>query len=422
MSAMMAINQHTTSPGQGNRNMSVSTPSREALDKRFKGTVERVKESLPAFTEVWEDMMKANLQLAKDRDCARKDANEARERIYELEDEIQNLRRELEQVKTEYSKERDACSFFSKEKSQLTHELKGCRDDINMLKQQNATLNQEYQRVTAQKAELERQLETIRSKPINHDFNHRVDAAKSQPLNTLNIPNIPQSYAADRSLQANIRPVQETSSVIRPPNFSSNGADSQICSYSFGQLPVGSERNIVQSGFSTTRPPNMTTNQPSASGSSNPSPTLAGPNIPQSSLKIIERLKRFDKLRSWSDEKLNDMIVKCKRDQYGGHFGRMKMVDVVKAVAEFIEATYESGLGLPPSINSTLPAPENQQQSLEGCPICLEKLEMTGKLTTKLECGHQFHQGCLEQWHEQVRECPICRRVALSKKEFPPLN
>jgi hypothetical protein len=40
--------------------------------------------------------------------------------------------------------------------------------------------------------------------------------------------------------------------------------------------------------------------------------------------------------------------------------------------------------------------------NVERCGICLENS------TYKLECGHIFHEKCMEQW-KQYNSCPICR-------------
>ena len=46
----------------------------------------------------------------------------------------------------------------------------------------------------------------------------------------------------------------------------------------------------------------------------------------------------------------------------------------------------------------------------EDCPICTEKLENTER--TIAQCGHMFHEDCLDEWREQPgRTCPMCRGV-----------
>eukprot|EP00826_Nyctotherus_ovalis_P010774 TRINITY_DN12822_c0_g1_i19.p1 TRINITY_DN12822_c0_g1~~TRINITY_DN12822_c0_g1_i19.p1 ORF type:complete len:403 (+),score=94.44 TRINITY_DN12822_c0_g1_i19:516-1724(+) len=58
---------------------------------------------------------------------------------------------------------------------------------------------------------------------------------------------------------------------------------------------------------------------------------------------------------------------------------------------------------------------------LLDCPICLVNLahvpEGEGTVNTYMEtpCGHKFHKGCLEQWMEHRRLCPVCRAL------LPPL-
>lgn len=40
------------------------------------------------------------------------------------------------------------------------------------------------------------------------------------------------------------------------------------------------------------------------------------------------------------------------------------------------------------------------------CPICL--VEMSTK-TLKLNCGHEFHEYCIEKWFKKSKTCPTCR-------------
>ena len=47
----------------------------------------------------------------------------------------------------------------------------------------------------------------------------------------------------------------------------------------------------------------------------------------------------------------------------------------------------------------------------ENCAICLDVME-DGTTWHKIECGHQFHPGCLTDWlQKQCRlpRCPLCR-------------
>tara|TARA_B100000787_G_scaffold23719_1_gene15917 strand:+ start:519 stop:1067 length:549 start_codon:yes stop_codon:yes gene_type:complete len=49
--------------------------------------------------------------------------------------------------------------------------------------------------------------------------------------------------------------------------------------------------------------------------------------------------------------------------------------------------------------------------STESCAICLDAME-DGATWHKIECGHQFHPGCLTDWlQKQCRlpRCPLCR-------------
>jgi hypothetical protein len=48
------------------------------------------------------------------------------------------------------------------------------------------------------------------------------------------------------------------------------------------------------------------------------------------------------------------------------------------------------------------------------CAICLST-EQGSDVQQTLLCGHVFHVHCLEQWIEINHNCPLCRRVCVSK-------
>ena len=64
------------------------------------------------------------------------------------------------------------------------------------------------------------------------------------------------------------------------------------------------------------------------------------------------------------------------------------------------------------------------------CPICLEGFSGNAQLGKKvtLDCRHQFHDDCMNRWFASTggapgaASCPICRKPALSKDEFPTLG
>ena len=65
---------------------------------------------------------------------------------------------------------------------------------------------------------------------------------------------------------------------------------------------------------------------------------------------------------------------------------------------------------------------DNEDSSLldsETCSICLSKINKKYYIT---ECGHLYHQKCLNRWHQIQKdnlECPVCREV-ITKLE--PIN
>ncbi|KAJ8763539.1 hypothetical protein K2173_002422 [Erythroxylum novogranatense] len=52
------------------------------------------------------------------------------------------------------------------------------------------------------------------------------------------------------------------------------------------------------------------------------------------------------------------------------------------------------------------------QADLEPCCICQEEY-VNGEDLGMLECGHDFHSGCIKQWLMHKNLCPICKMTAL---------
>jgi len=51
---------------------------------------------------------------------------------------------------------------------------------------------------------------------------------------------------------------------------------------------------------------------------------------------------------------------------------------------------------------------------VEPCCVCQEEYK-DGEDIGTLECGHEFHSGCIKQWLLQKNLCPICKTAALNK-------
>jgi hypothetical protein len=55
-------------------------------------------------------------------------------------------------------------------------------------------------------------------------------------------------------------------------------------------------------------------------------------------------------------------------------------------------------------------APPNRVANAVICAICL--LECVG-LVKRLECGHQYHADCIDNWLKRQNTCALCRRPAI---------
>ncbi|KAM3340178.1 E3 ubiquitin-protein ligase MPSR1-like [Capsicum galapagoense] len=46
----------------------------------------------------------------------------------------------------------------------------------------------------------------------------------------------------------------------------------------------------------------------------------------------------------------------------------------------------------------------------ETCAICLSEFEHE-KVIGSLQCGHEYHVGCIKQWLLMKKDCPVCRAL-----------
>lgn len=47
------------------------------------------------------------------------------------------------------------------------------------------------------------------------------------------------------------------------------------------------------------------------------------------------------------------------------------------------------------------------------CAICTETYQKNDSLSKFDECGHHFHNGCIQKWCESNKTCPLCRKIIL---------
>merc|ERR1712196_264281 len=55
----------------------------------------------------------------------------------------------------------------------------------------------------------------------------------------------------------------------------------------------------------------------------------------------------------------------------------------------------------------------------DPCPICYEPFVSTA-VTTKLPCGHRYHNQCIKKWLGKKNSCPTCRS-SLRRDDLWPL-
>lgn len=69
----------------------------------------------------------------------------------------------------------------------------------------------------------------------------------------------------------------------------------------------------------------------------------------------------------------------------------------------------------------TTPKTEETDETVESdsekdmCSICYNKIEKNSE--KMLDCGHKYHECCIDTWLKESKTCPICREPCLSEFE-----
>lgn len=62
--------------------------------------------------------------------------------------------------------------------------------------------------------------------------------------------------------------------------------------------------------------------------------------------------------------------------------------------------------------NLTYVDPRDVRIETDSCPICLSDWrELDGNLLVESECGHYFHEHCINEWFQTRFDCPMCRVI-----------
>jgi hypothetical protein len=47
------------------------------------------------------------------------------------------------------------------------------------------------------------------------------------------------------------------------------------------------------------------------------------------------------------------------------------------------------------------------------CPICFDSFGISNRFKVLGECGHEYHDGCINKWLEDEKVCPVCKANVL---------
>lgn len=64
------------------------------------------------------------------------------------------------------------------------------------------------------------------------------------------------------------------------------------------------------------------------------------------------------------------------------------------------------------NVNTSISIYLRGNNPLERCSICYEYLR-SFQIVRELNCGHKFHQKCVDKWFENKDTCPLCRYCLL---------
>ncbi|ESO97436.1 hypothetical protein LOTGIDRAFT_231602 [Lottia gigantea] len=101
----------------------------------------------------------------------------------------------------------------------------------------------------------------------------------------------------------------------------------------------------------------------------------------------------------------NHKITTASKVQVATHFAK----DVPPRFKRIMEQTV-----------TELSLPKSYEEG-DVCVICCD--ELSAERTKALDCGHEFHIMCINEWvYKHERTCPTCRQIALFPEEFPTLG
>ncbi|TNV86497.1 hypothetical protein FGO68_gene16304 [Halteria grandinella] len=51
----------------------------------------------------------------------------------------------------------------------------------------------------------------------------------------------------------------------------------------------------------------------------------------------------------------------------------------------------------------------------KDCPICQENFTLQNRIKVLSECGHEYHDACINKWLEEEKVCPVCKKNVLNE-------
>ena len=115
-----------------------------------------------------------------------------------------------------------------------------------------------------------------------------------------------------------------------------------------------------------------------------------------------ERILEHVMMQSIEDAMQHLSVEESKHDQFENM--------TYEQILEFEEKNGKVSKGLTQSQIRKLPTKVCTVANEDGCVICCCEFERRQRLKFFKQCGHEFHERCIEKWLLEQKKCPVCNQ------------